>query len=173
MLTMLFALFMLGTPQRPMSEMFGDCENYALDLSAEFKQWERQPQKLAAETKPTGKAHLMLNVVTSLALPLMKKVRFPAPPAAGRRGFVGVHGGMVKLRVPEKGSYRVCLGAKVWVDVVPADGTPLKTKGFEMQTECDQIFKVVRYELEADTDYWLQIAYGPEDSLKVLLSREP
>lgn len=170
MLWMFIALIMAGSPQRPMSEMHGDCEDYALDLSAEFKQWETSPRVLAAQANPKGKAGLALEETTRLSLRPMKQVSFPSAPPVGRQGFTGEHGGLVLVKVGEKGSYRFCLATKVWIDVVDPAGTPLKVQRFEMQTQCKKIFKVVIYELEANTDYWLQIAFCPAQELRLLLS---
>ena len=166
-------LLILGTPQRPMSEMHGDCDQYALDLTEEFRIWQRQHQKVTAQPNIENTTMLSLEQKSTVSLLPMSQVSFLSPPPEGKRGFEGSSGGMVTVRTVEKGSYRFCMSTKVWLDVVdPTTGTPLKDLMFEMQTKCDRIFKVVVFDLEADHEYLLQFAFCRSPQMQILVTRE-
>ena len=166
-------LLLLGTPQRPMSEMQGDCDQYGLDLTREFKSWEKHPQKVSAQPDSENASRLSLGDKTSVFLQPMHQVSFLSPPPEGKRGFEGTYGGMVRVKAGKKGSYRFCMSTKVWLDVVdPTTGTPLKNRLFEMQTQCDRIFKVVVFDLEPEREYLLQLAFCRSAQMQMLITRE-
>jgi len=168
---LLFAFILQNQTQRPMSEMQGGCDHYALNLTREFAAWDGVPLNLIAAGAPANPATCSLDQKLSVSLPAMADVAFLSPPPEGKRGFTGTFGGMLKLAVTERGRYRFCMGAKVWIDVIDrATNTPLKDQMFEMQTQCDKIFKVVIYELDPAAEYVLQLAYAPSPQLPLLIT---
>ena len=166
-------LLLLGAPQRPMSEMHGDCDQYALDLTAEFEAWAGPRQDTTAQTKPENAVVLSFGKKTLISLSPMADITFPAPPPEGKQGFEGSFGGILKVTAQEKGGYRFCLSGKAWLDVVdPTTGAPLKSRMFEMQTQCKRIFKVVVFDLEPNRAYLVQLAFCPEARIQMLAMRE-
>lgn len=67
--------------------------------------------------------------------------------------------GMVALRVPAPGRYRVSITTAHWVDVVDA-GTVLVSVDFQGRRGCPLVHKIVEFDLPAGRDLLLQLSGG-------------
>ena len=165
-----FILFCQEFSPQPMPEMKGDCGQFSLDLSREFQIWREKPVDIAAEEGFEKAPTLPTDIRLHVSLHQMDRVDYLSPPPV-KRGFKGTFGGMVKVFVETPGYYRFCLGTKAWVDLVDgATGTLMKEDSFEMQAQCERIFKVVVFLLEANKEYALQIASAPSSRAEALIT---
>ncbi|QTD49310.1 hypothetical protein [Sulfidibacter corallicola] len=101
----------------------------------------------------------------------MPQVSYAAPPPERKKSFQGHYGGSWPLIIEADGVYRICLDSKIWLDLVDTEtGTPLSSNLFEMQTGCEEIFKVVTYTLEKGKKYSLQLAFAKNPHATVLIT---
>jgi hypothetical protein len=77
------------------------------------------------------------------------------------------YGGMLVLRVPVDGSYRIGTSTAAWVDVLASTGAAVRPAKFEMQTACKDVFKTVVFPLRADEVYTLQLSASRTQALPV------
>lgn len=66
--------------------------------------------------------------------------------------------GILRFRSAKAGEYRVYLSAALWVDVLEAEGGVLAPSGHKGSSQCPSLRKYVAYQLQADTDYLLQLS---------------
>ena len=109
---------------RPMSEMEGDCANFAMPLSKELALWDRPELRIQGAEDDRSAAVLPADQKVSLSLYPSKKVSLPLKPEKdfSVKGEV-TYAGLAAIDVKKDGIYRVSLGSKIWLDMVePASG---------------------------------------------------
>lgn len=157
--------------QRPISEMHGDCDDFGWDLSAELAAWPGQPVAMAGSAAAEGAREAAAWAVPLLvALRPQRDVSFAAPPgrASDGEGFAA----LLLLEIARDGIVRVSAGAPVWIDLV-RDGALIGESGFEMQTQCERIFKSVAFPVSAGERLVLQLSGAKSDALRLMLSYAP
>ena len=168
-------LLLLATPalaQRPMSEMQGDCSNYATKLDREFELWGKPPELITAAIEVKGvPSAVSVDRKHVINLARHDDVKFAATPEQDR-GAPDRFSGIVRLTVVASGTHRISASNGLWIDAV--DGyTVRKSSTFEMQTKCPTIFKTVTYQLESGRPYWLQLNGSRTQDVGLLVTRVP
>jgi len=159
---------------RPMQEMRGGCDNFAIDLRREFVLWGNTPQHFAATpAETTGDAAALLPSQPA-EVTLLPHGEYRLAPQAGQdRRAEGRFGGEVMVDVPAAGRWRISAGpGGVWYDLIGLQG-PLPDPYFEMQTRCTSIFKTVVFAVPAPGRYRLAINGNPGAVLRILVTPEP
>jgi hypothetical protein len=96
------------------------------------------------------------------------EVKFRVTPER-RQESQGRYAGMLRLRVPADGAYRVGTSRAAWVDLIEANGASLKPTKFEMQTQCDAVFKTVVFALRANETYTMQVSASREQNMPMFV----
>jgi hypothetical protein len=157
---------------RPFSEMKGGCGSYAMPLQREFELWAKASKKVKSANAETPSILLPTENRVFLELIQQPKVRFITKPEKSFLEESKAYGGMVQFQVESDGLYRVSLGSRVWFDIVdPKSKHVLDSVRFEMQTQCDQIVKVIEFDLKANKTYILQISSSPKNVASVLITQ--
>lgn len=161
---------------RPMAEMEGGCENFAMPLKTEMALWEKSELRVQGAQDDRSTTTLPSGKKINLGLYPQKKVNLPVKPEKdftpkGDLAFAG----LATMEVKNDGLYRVALGSKVWLDLIEASVDDSSAKivspvKFEMQTGCKKIFKAVEYNLKGGKKYFLQISSSREPTIQVLTS---
>jgi hypothetical protein len=151
---------------RPIEEMRGNCDHYALDVRKELAAMEGVPRNLTALTErgadpPISPSRQAL-LVTLLHRESVTLVATPKPE--------GPNAGLLALSVPEDGLYRISAGSVVWIEIVHGQARVEPTQ-FEMQTGCAALFKTIQYRLKKDVGYWLELS-GNMPTATIILSPE-
>ena len=151
---------------RPIDEMRGKCNDYALDVRKELVAMEGTPGKLMALTSREATPP-MSPIGQSLLVTLHNtgQVTLAATPKHG-----GPYAGLLAFSVPTDGSYRVSAGSAVWIEVVHGQSGVEPTQ-FEMQTGCAALFKTIQYRFKKDVGYWLELS-GATSTATIILSSE-
>lgn len=142
------------------------CPSTALALPPELAGW-RTPTPLTAATArdDASRADLAIGRAFQLRLsaePLRYAVRPERPPAPGS------HGGVAGFTVARAGTYRVALGAGMWMDVV-RDGEPIVSAAHGHGPACGGIRKTVDFRLTPGR-HLLQISGGKEPTATVMVA---
>jgi hypothetical protein len=175
LLTLAFA-GVTAAASRPMNEMEGGCENFAMPLAKEMSLWDKSELRVQGAQDDKSTAILPAGRNISLSLYPQKKVVLPVKPEKDfAKKSETAFAGLASIQVPKDGTYRISLGSKVWLDLIAeegGDGAPkvVPAANFEMQTGCAKIFKAVEYNLKAGKKYYLQISSSLSPSAQVLTS---
>jgi hypothetical protein len=151
---------------RPVDEMRGNCNAYALDVRKELAAMADILGKLTALTS-RGTAPPMIPIGQSLLVTLhhTDQVTLVVTPKRS-----GPYAGLLAFSVPADGRYRISAGSAVWIDVVEGQVREEPTQ-FEMQTGCVTLFKTIQYRLKKGADYWIELS-GNTAAVTLLLSSE-
>lgn len=157
---------------RPFSEMNGDCKNFSTPLQPEFTLWNNKATNLnATDNIAKNEPVLTANSKTSIKLYPQDQVTLATAPEKIFINHSATYAGLVALKVPTDGIYRISAGEKVWFDLINANTRKrVESTQFEMQTRCNKIFKTVTFALQADKTYYLQISSSPKVRVDLLLS---
>ena len=156
----------MAQASRPIDEMRGNCDDYALDVRNELAAMAGVPRNLTALTE-RGAAPPISPSWQSLLVTLHHS---EAVTLATIPKLAGPNAGLVALSVPEDGLYRISAGSAVWIEVVQGQAGVEPTQ-FEMQTGCATLFKTIQYRLKKDMGYWLELS-GTTAAVTLLLSSE-
>jgi hypothetical protein len=123
-----------------------------------------------AAASPAGLAKAALTVgetarVTLLHTPAVSYRLRPEKPAAPDS-----YGGLLQLVVPARGTYRLVLGSRAWIDLVAPGGTPVASLAHSMGPACTGIRKMVDFTLDPGS-YVVQLSGNAEPAISVLALR--
>jgi hypothetical protein len=83
----------------------------------------------------------------------------------------GASAGLVRMRVPSAGRYRVAISGAYWIDVVDA-GKPIVSVDFLGRQGCDQPHKIVIYDLPAQRELVLQLSGGIGERVRLAVTSD-
>ena len=153
---------------RPFEQMRGDCSAFAMNVAPEAALWQATIGEAAAGTDATSAPLLAPGEVIRLALHAPGAVTLPMAPEQDRSA-PDRFSGTARFTVPEAGYWRVSASNGLWFDAV-ASGAIIPSSAFEMQTACAAPFKVVVYELPAQTEILLQFNGSPSATVDLLVT---
>lgn len=143
---------------RPMAQMQGDCADYHLDVARE-RALARTPGVALAAAASAQAPMEPVPLEQKVAVNLLPQGQVTFRRAPERRGESSDrYGGMLVLRVPADGAYRIGTSTAAWLDVLTSTGIALRPSKFEMQKACKDVFKTVVFALRADEVYTLQVS---------------
>ncbi len=154
-----------------MSEMHGDCANYATDVRTELDAMGKPGRPLTAAASRT---HIFPVEATAQRLDVTLKPANQVTLALKPKREEPQHNsyaGFLLFQVWREGLYRISLDSPVRVDVLSGD-MPIEASAFEMQTGCKRVFKTVQFRLKAGS-YWLQMVGGKTPELRLVITEEP
>lgn len=97
-------------------------------------------------------------------------VHFKAQPEQ-KRLPENAHAGIVKLRIPADGVWRIAASGPVWIDLL-GPGGPIASTHHGRMAPCTTLRKVVEFPLKAG-DYPLQLSGNPGPELRLLVTARP
>ncbi|PZU45344.1 MAG: hypothetical protein DI568_13930 [Sphingomonas sp.] len=117
--------------------------------------------KAATRIEPNKAAEVtLLPAITPVLAP--EQARTPA----------NAHAGLLKVRIPTAGNWRVAISNPAWLDVIGADGKAVKSVAHGHMAPCTTLKKAVEFPLSAG-DYLIQLSGNPGSSVKLLVSPKP
>ena len=119
-----------------------------------------------ADAPPIDSEHLY-----ALTLQPQETVNFKAPPSKKMLSD-GAYAGVLRLRVPETGVYRVAIDSAFWLDVI-RDGKPVVSVDFNGSKECAGPHKIVIYPLPGNSDLLLQLSAAGEPKVRLSVTLVP
>jgi len=147
------------------------CADFSWNVRHERELFASAPRSLHAGTGAASAPSIQADRLYALQLAPQQQVHFITGP--GKQVLSGGdYAGVVRLRVPQAGSYRVSVDAPFWIDVVAA-GKLLPTQDFQGQRGCALPRKIVEFVLPAHQDLWLQFSDEPRMQLQVTVTRSP
>lgn len=135
------------------------CEGFAWDVRTELAVLQAPGVLLEAARMPqAAQAPITLGRRHDLSLHPQREVSLAARPGKPMLEDDAT-AGMVALRVPVDGRYRISLTSAHWLDVVDA-GKVLPSVDFQGRRGCPLVHKIVEFDLPAGRDLLLQLSGG-------------
>lgn len=163
------ALILLAMSAGAWAEQQGDtagsdaaqgCDTYTWNMAREFQLLKATPWALQALKARDGQARFTpLDRRLEMTLAPQAQVELLAQPR-GAHDSAQAYAGLTLLLVPRPASYRISSNQRLWIEVIGPQG-PVPSSKFEMRTGCEKLVKSVVFELQPDTQYWLQVSGSP------------
>jgi hypothetical protein len=143
------------------------CGGYKWDVSAERTLFAASAKPIAAGKDRASAARAVANQLFTVTLHPLSEVSFPVAPA--RSPPSGSFAGLVALTVPAPGKYRISVDAPLWIDV--AGGAILApVLDYEGLHECNAPRKVVVFDLQAGTDWTLELSAADRAAVRLAVT---
>lgn len=141
------------------------------NLPPAFSAWAKPPAVGdAAADAAAPRAELLPDQPIALRLRPTAEVVFVHQPGQMRK-VDNAHAGLVSVRVPAAGTWRIAASGPVWIDLIGPAG-PVASTGHGRMAPCTSLRKVVEFPLPAGR--WLvQLNGNPGPQLRLMLSRAP
>jgi hypothetical protein len=171
-LSWLAGLMLAGSmPATPAVAADDPCGAFKWNVAAERAVFSQKPQATAAGRNASSAPELKTKTLYELSLAPQEAVKFVAPPR--KKGLPdGAFAGVVHLRVPTSGSYRVALDQGFWIDVVIHEKL-IESTDFTGAHDCTAPRKIVQYDLPAGEDLVLQLSGAAKDHVRVAVTPAP
>jgi hypothetical protein len=145
------------------------CAGFKWDVSKERALFaaSAQPQAQPAGKDGAGAPVLVPDRLYVLRLAPQEQVSFSVPPGRSPRGG-GSFAGLVELKIPAGGSYRIAL--PLWIDVA-TNGKLVPAKDYQAQHSCDAPRKVVEFDLDGGERLLLQFSGADQQTVRVTVTR--
>lgn len=156
------------------------CARYPWDVTRERTLFAAPAAALTAATTASTRAatdgksndalpRIVPDRVYQVLLTPSAEVTFPFTPGKFSPG-TGGYSGILALRVPVSGSYRISVDLPLWIDVV-ADGHLAAPSDYEAQHDCDAPRKIVQFALRANEPLLVQLSAAGETSVRIAVVR--
>jgi hypothetical protein len=140
-------------------------------LPPELSAWSMLAYHDAAASAATlAAARLTVGETARVSLVHTPAVSYPLRPE--KPGASDSYGGLLQLVVPARGTYRLVLGSRAWIDLVAPGGTPVPSAAHSMGPACTGIRKMVDFTLSPGS-YVVQLSGNAEPATSVLALRLP
>jgi hypothetical protein len=140
-------------------------------LPPELTAWSMLAWHNAAASPATlAAARLTVGETARVTLLQTPAVAYPLHPE--KPGGADSFGGLLQLVVPARGTYRVVLGSRAWIDLVAPGGAAVQSVAHSMGPACTGIRKMVDFTL-APGSYTVQLSGNADNASTVLVIRLP
>lgn len=141
-------------------------------LPADFSAWASPAHQMQASAGGAADMVPLLPVDRPAEVRLLPAGAVALPVAPGQaRTPDKAHAGLVRITIPQAGTWRLAASTPVWIDVV-SGRTPVASSGHGRMAPCTSLRKVVEFPLAAG-DYLVQLSGNPGPDLRLLLTRKP
>ena len=146
------------------------CARMDADLPSDLATWsQRSPLASATRSADLGAAVLAPGQAVDARLHPTRDVAYVTQPE--KPGGSVAHGGLLRLRIPAAGTYRVVLGSAAWIDVLK-DGRSVASSAHAPGPACSTARKTVEFSLVRG-DYVLQVSANADPTLAILILHRP
>jgi hypothetical protein len=147
------------------------CGAFKWNVTEERAVFSQKPEAATAGRDASSAPTLKTKTLYELSLAAQESVKFVAPP--GKKGLPdGAFAGVVHLRIPKSGPYRVSLDQGFWVDIV-GHNQLIESSDFTGAHACSAPRKIVQYNLPAGEDLVLQLSGATKGRVRVAITPAP
>jgi hypothetical protein len=146
------------------------CEGFSWDVRQERALFAQHPEALTGARNAGAAPLVQADHLYQVALAGQSEVSFAVAP--GRPATGEAYAGILRLKVPTAGTWRVSLDSKLWVDVL-ADGAALTAGDFQGRAGCSAPHKIVEFVLPAGKELTLQLSAAATASVRLGITRAP
>jgi hypothetical protein len=147
------------------------CLDFKWDVSKERALFAEPPAAAVAGKNPASAPIVVPNRLYAVRLAVQDQVAFAAAP--GRKTPASpAYAGLLSLKIPAPGSYRIAADLPFWIDVV-SQGALVAAKDFQGQHACRAPHKIVEFDLAGGQPFVLQISNAATDSVLLTVTPSP
>jgi hypothetical protein len=146
------------------------CAGFGWNVARERALFAAAPQGMKAGAQLATAPAAKLDQLYDLALTSQDQVHFPAPP--GKKPKSGAFAGLVRLRVPTAGVYRVSVDQPFWIDVVSGHEL-IRSDDFQGAPGCNGPHKIVQFTLPAGQELVLQVSGTASPHTRITVTPAP
>ncbi len=147
------------------------CAGFKWSVTQERALFAKAPDSAVAGKDATSAPAMTAERLYEFSLAPQDGVKFVLPP--GKKSLTdGAYAGLVHLRVPAAGLYRVSLDEAFWIDVVN-NHELIASTDFTGAHGCNAPHKIVQFNLPASGELVLQLSGSLKDRVRVTLTRAP
>lgn len=144
----------------------GGCNDFRWDVTAERALFATASGAQVQAGKVASLApDLLVGELFEVALHPQESVQLAVPPSKAMLPD-GVYAGLLRLRIPSAGSYRIALDNGAWIDVVNGDQS-INSSEFSGAATCTRPAKIVVFDLPVSDALWLQISAATSERVSV------
>ena len=154
-----------------MPSLADECVDFKWDVAQERALFAGPATALTAGTDAKSAPDMQLGHLYELKLGTQDQVSFAATPGK-KSPRTESNAGLVKFKIPVKGSYRVAIDMPFWIDVVQ-DGALLAATDFQGQHGCNSPHKIVVFELPGTRPFILQLSNAAPQSVRLTITATP
>ncbi len=147
------------------------CAGFKWDVSKERALFAApvQPQAQPAGRDGTAAPVVVPDRLYVLRLAPLDQVNFSVPPGKTAQG-ASSFAGLVELKIPAAGTYRIAIDLPLWIDVA-TNGKLVPAKDYQAQHGCDAPRKVVEFDLDGRERLLLQFSGADRQTVRVTVTR--
>jgi hypothetical protein len=145
------------------------CGGFKWDVSKERALFAASAQAQAAGKDGTRAPVVVPDRLYVLRLAAQDQVSFSVPPGKDTPA-AGSFAGLVALKIPAAGTYRIAIDLPLWIDVA-VSGKLVPAKDYQAQQSCDAPRKVVEFELGNRERLLLQLSGAAKQMVRVTVTR--
>jgi hypothetical protein len=148
------------------------CAGFSWDVGHERAVFATAPEVMAAADGPALlRSSREVSVDRLYGLKLLRQTSVTYVIAPGRAAAPeAAYGGLVHLRVPSTGVWRISLDAKLWVDVL-ADGAAIQSGDYQGRPGCSAPHKIVEFTLPAGKSLTVQLSGDAASTVRFAVTR--
>ncbi len=166
LLVALLAADVAAADDKPVAQ--DPCDAFGWNMAREFDLMRASPIARAALAKQDHDAR---------EVPLDRRLEVKLAPAGDvpllvkpqREPAADTYSGLLMLKVPRIGTYRVSTDQRLWMEVIGPDGA-VKSSKFANAPDCKVLHKSVAFRLQPDTEYWIQLSGSSVANAVVLIT---
>lgn len=144
----------------------GGCNDFRWDVSAERALFATASgAQIQAGKVASSAPDILVGELFEVALHPQESVQLAAPPSKAMLPD-GLFSGLLRLRIPAAGRYRIAINERAWVDVVDA-ARVISSSEFSGVANCKRPAKVVVFDLPVSDAMWLQISAATSERVSV------
>jgi hypothetical protein len=148
------------------------CTGFKWDVTREQMLFAGRGTALTAGKVASAAPGIGTDKLYELELAPQADVSFAAVPGKKQPSSNGAFAGLVALRLPAPGNYRVSVDLGLWLDVV-ANGKLAATRDFQGQHDCAGPHKIVEFDLSGAREFLLQMSSSPQSSVRLAVTAAP
>jgi hypothetical protein len=147
------------------------CLDFKWDVSKERALFAEPPAAAVAGKNPASAPSVVPNRLYAVRLAVQDQVAFSVAP--GRKAPASpAYAGLLTLKIPAPGSYRIAVDLPFWIDVV-SNGALVAAKDYQGQHACGAPHKIVEFDLVGVQPFALQISNAATDSVLLTVTPSP
>jgi hypothetical protein len=147
------------------------CAGFSWNVAHERSLFAGKARSAKAGTEVTNAPAISPDSLYELALAAQTQVHFRVPPGKGPKSD-DAHAGLVHLRVPKAGLYRISVDQPFWIDVVLGEEL-VRSTDYQGAAGCNAPHKIVQFLLPAAQDLVLQVSGMPSSLARLTVTFAP
>jgi hypothetical protein len=147
------------------------CLDFKWDVSRERALFAEPPAPAVAAKNPASAPIVVPKRLYAVRLAVQDEVAFSVTPGK-KAPATPAYAGLLTLKIPAPGSYRIAVDLPFWIDVV-SHGVLVAAKDYQGQHACGAPHKIVEFDLVGVQPFVLQISNAATDSVLLTVTPSP